>query len=270
MALAKITDHVSRGLGRLAEEFRNKANLTALAKAVLTQVQAIEDALWQLFTERWIDTAVGTQLDVLGKIVGEKRLGETDTDYRLRLRARIKTHKSSGTIEDVLGVFKALTSTQAGATLKLEGSFPAGFILTLGSFTVTASQVAILRDFLGDAKSAAIHAILHWIQSTEAGTFYIEQATTLTVAASAGNTTITVASTTGFPATGSLRLDTAVSGADETVAYTAKTATTFTTAALANAHGLRAAVALVGSTGLGLGDSGNPATGGELAGAQAA
>ena len=94
-------------LSRLAEEFR-KPRISKLFGGIGAQYQALEDAAWQLYTLRSVDTAEGWVLDVLGKLVGERRQGSPDADYRIRVRARIRANLSDGTIEDVLAVFKLL------------------------------------------------------------------------------------------------------------------------------------------------------------------
>ena len=60
--------------------------------------------------QRVVGVAVGAQLDVLGRIVGEARLGDPDANYRLRIKAGILLNVSSGTPEELLAIFRLLTS----------------------------------------------------------------------------------------------------------------------------------------------------------------
>lgn len=249
---------------RLAEEFR-KPRTSQLVRGVGAQFQQLEDAVWQLYTLRGIDTAAGWVLDVLGKIVGERRQGSLDDDYRIRIRARIRTNLSDGTTEDVLAVMRLLLGPIV-ASLTVQEFFPAGFVLRVVGAVLTPTQVQIFSSFLRQARGAAIDAQLGYQTVPDADAFVCATSSPLTVAALAGAVSITVASTADFPATGTITIDDTLPAA-ETVAYTSKTATTFTlAAALTSAHPLRSMVALPASIGKGWGDTANPATGGALVG----
>ena len=109
MALTKKTDHVTEALGNYIQRFKNKPRLMALTTAYLEQIQDLEDALFQLITDRTIETAVGPQLDGIGSIVGEDREGRDDDDYRLAIRVRILLNLTDGTIEQVIEILKLAT-----------------------------------------------------------------------------------------------------------------------------------------------------------------
>lgn len=63
-------------------QFEGKQNLEAFSKAMLAPAQGIQTALKQLRDERWLDNAVGQQLDGIGEIVGQPRT-IPDTVYLL-------------------------------------------------------------------------------------------------------------------------------------------------------------------------------------------
>ncbi|MGN6108545.1 MAG: hypothetical protein ACTHU0_25795 [Kofleriaceae bacterium] len=79
-------------------------NIRKLLRAWATGLQDVQNALVQLLTLRGIDVAVGAQLDVLGKKVGQPRNGLSDDVYRRYIRARIIANRSRGSIGDVLRV----------------------------------------------------------------------------------------------------------------------------------------------------------------------
>lgn len=54
-------------------QFANSPRLQAIVRALYPPMQMSQDSLRQLLDERWLDTAVGAQLDGIGQIVGQSR-----------------------------------------------------------------------------------------------------------------------------------------------------------------------------------------------------
>lgn len=54
-------------------QFANSARLESIVRALYPPMQMSQEALRQLLEERWLDTAVGEQLDGIGQIVGQSR-----------------------------------------------------------------------------------------------------------------------------------------------------------------------------------------------------
>jgi len=73
------------------------------------QIQEIEDALDDLENSVYLGSAVGTQLDGIGEIVNEPRLGRTDVDYTAAIRIRILINESSGEIPIILTALNFMT-----------------------------------------------------------------------------------------------------------------------------------------------------------------
>lgn len=67
-------DHGSTAWGNWLGQFQGKPRLEALVKALLKPVEGLQGALRALYEERWLDTAVGKQLDGIGEIVGIPRV----------------------------------------------------------------------------------------------------------------------------------------------------------------------------------------------------
>lgn len=72
--MASIIDHEELAISRLATQFKESANLIEYIKVLLIEANPLEEALQQLLTDRWVDSAEGVQLDILGEIVGQPRL----------------------------------------------------------------------------------------------------------------------------------------------------------------------------------------------------
>jgi hypothetical protein len=66
-------DIVERGLIRLASQFQDKPIIENFLKVYLEKLEEVEQGFLQLLNERGISSAIGNQLDLIGKIVGESR-----------------------------------------------------------------------------------------------------------------------------------------------------------------------------------------------------
>lgn len=76
------------------------------------QVQDIEDAARKLLYILNIDVSEGTQLDNIGTIVGQERLGYSDEYYRIMLKVKIGANISEGELERILTLWKTLTGSE--------------------------------------------------------------------------------------------------------------------------------------------------------------
>lgn len=150
---SQITDHTDQALERLVEQFKEKANIVKLLTALTGTVQDAEDALWALFVERTVDTAIGVHLDAIGKKVGQVRGGMIDETYRRFIRARIATNRSRGTIGDVLRIAR-LVLNDADAYLRLRNHGAASYDLVIRDVVVTDELAEVLLDFLRAATGA--------------------------------------------------------------------------------------------------------------------
>jgi hypothetical protein len=156
MTLTRVTDHALRATDRLLEQFKDVPGVLAILNALNAQTQAIEDAYWQLFTERSLDTAVGEQLDVIGRVLDEPRAGFVDASYVPRLRAKIRVLRSSGGPVDILKIFKLLLPAN---NIHFTVIGAAGFILDIGAVS-DVGLLPIYQRFLHEAKGAGIRAQL--------------------------------------------------------------------------------------------------------------
>jgi hypothetical protein len=120
-----VTTHVITGLARLGQQFINAADLRALQASYLKEVQALEDALWAMLTDT-LETAIGAQLEVIGRIVGQQRGSLTDEPYRVFLRAAIAANKSRGTGEDLILVTSLMLG---GLSTFILTEYPRAFVL---------------------------------------------------------------------------------------------------------------------------------------------
>lgn len=162
------TNHAAEISTLLIGHFQEDPAMVSFSTIFGNKVQEIEDALWQLYTERGIDTAIGAQLDILGKILGYTRGGLDDDTYRLRLRGKIALNRDSGTITEILDIFALLLPT---LSLELRDTPPAGFELRIVGIIPGSISVAELSAILKAARDAGIEAQLFYSASPDADLF---------------------------------------------------------------------------------------------------
>lgn len=124
MSITQITTHNIDALARLLYQYKNSSNLQGLITGLFgTQVQELEDALWPLFDRLNIDTQEGTQLDGIGSIVGQTRMGLSDDLYRIWLKAKIAKNVSEGDIERVISIWQLFNPD--ATTIEIREAYPA-------------------------------------------------------------------------------------------------------------------------------------------------
>jgi hypothetical protein len=136
------TDHLATGLRRLLEQYKDKLQFEALLSSYLKEVQVLENAIWEVYLGRLYPFAEGVQLDMLGKLIGEKRDGRTDTIYRKWIAIRVRINRSVGKELDLRGL--------------LDSDFNDGAIYAMLSFTETPPAFFII-EIKNDADLIADH-----------------------------------------------------------------------------------------------------------------
>lgn len=153
------TDRASEAIGRLIDQFKGRANVEALVRALVNQSQAVEGAAFDVVTETLLATAEGEQLDGLGQIVGVERGGRSDSDYRVRIGAKILQNNASGTIAELVQLAVVLGAT----TVELTEIAPAEVLVVSDDAIVNGSEIGTV---LGQAKAAGVKLSFVWHEST--------------------------------------------------------------------------------------------------------
>ncbi len=146
MAVTHVTDIVAQTVAKLRQQDKGKEKIERFLSIIAAPFQEIEDAAWQLFTQRGIDTAVGVQLDRIGKIIGQPRDGRTDEVYRRFLSARIVVNKSGGTVDEILRVAELVLDDE-DVTLTLASGGPAQLLLKLEDAPVPIETATLLAVY---------------------------------------------------------------------------------------------------------------------------
>lgn len=168
--------HYEIVLSKIIEQYKQSPNLLALLAAICESTQAADDAAGQLVTLSSIDDSFGEQLDVIGRIIGEPRGGFDDGTYRLHLKARIFLNRTSGTIEDVIGLFNILLGS-SGVEVELFEYFPAAIWVTLENVAIDPTLAPYFAELLQEVKAAGVRSILQWSNFGAAQTFAFAGAT---------------------------------------------------------------------------------------------
>lgn len=177
-----VEDHREDALALLLTQFQDKPRLAAVLCAFVDPAQETEDAAWQLLTERDLDTAVGAQLDMLGRLVGEAREGRADSEYRPFVRARVLINRSNGLPEEILRIVRVVTGSTV--ELHLREHFPAAFTVeVVGPIPFTP---ATLLRLLRASKAAGVRVLLEYSLLPEEETFAFASRSTVELDASRG------------------------------------------------------------------------------------
>jgi len=89
--------YVADALARITSQFEQSPKVLALLAAIIGPLDSLQATSDSVKTERWIDTAIGAQLDGCGYIIGETRQGRDDDAYREAIRFRVFVNISEGT-----------------------------------------------------------------------------------------------------------------------------------------------------------------------------
>lgn len=257
-------DHVRTGLSRLRLQFRSsnpmddvagRTNMEKFLAALLAPLNDVELALQQLLQLRGLPTATGIRLDSIGALLNQPRGELGDEDFRRYLFARIATNKSSGARETLIKIAKLIID-DVSSRIVVETLGPASAVVRIEGVLIPDALAAIVLSFLSEAVAAGVRLSLESSPDLLADQFAFSLAAYATAGTyTIGQTTITVDSTAGFPATGALIINEGTP-VEESVEYAGTTATTFTLLTpLVSNHTIRTAVVLdEPSTGKGFGN----------------
>lgn len=111
----------------LLEQFKYRrdgtaSNISGMIGMVAAELNLTEQAMQELLTAFDITTAVGDQLDLLGKIFGASRGALSDVDYRVAIRTAATT-SLSGTSEQFIGYIRSLIG--GSSPIRLVMTYPA-------------------------------------------------------------------------------------------------------------------------------------------------
>ena len=143
MGLEKINNFAELAIDRLLQQDKERKSSQKLVTAFVSEIQNIEDSMFDVYSYRGIYTAIGAQLDIVGKIVGETRNGKNDTSYRIAILARIKLNVSAGEPNSIIDAIKQLMSP---TMISFTEPYPAFFTVFIQSSINIPNIAAIIKE----------------------------------------------------------------------------------------------------------------------------
>ena len=169
-----ITNHADQAVGRLLEQFRGSTRLRELVRILIGPLQDLENVFSDLAELRGLDSAFGAQLDGIGQIVDQARMGMSDQDYLTWLKLRIFINVSKARPEDLIHVLKVIT--QAGQVRYFENHPASVELFTDGLSIPEVGQVKQRVLGLDDGGSLALEDsgnLLVWSQNSRTTPFLV-------------------------------------------------------------------------------------------------
>lgn len=94
----------------LPQQYKESVNFNKIIDIFSNEFEQLKIVNEQLKVYRWLNNAIGKQLDVLGIIVVEPRNGRNDIDYRKALFFKIFINTSKGLVEDLIYIVEFITN----------------------------------------------------------------------------------------------------------------------------------------------------------------
>jgi hypothetical protein len=154
MTLIFKSTHVTEAISNLVEQFKNKTNWPKVLTAFVDQVQDLEDMFVGLIEIPDFENQTGVQLDVVGSIVGEDRLGRNDADYIVGIRGRIIVNSSEGTPDDIIDL---LTTIHPGTSVIITEYQPAAYTALLTLIVASEDQAHRFGALMKEATAAGVN-----------------------------------------------------------------------------------------------------------------
>jgi len=169
MTLTHKLNHVVEAADLFITFFKSKLRIGGMLASYMEQVQDLENAFWEIFSETDVDTSAGVQLDGLGTIVDEARQGRTDVEYVLALKTRIAINNGNALPEDILETFYMFSE---GRTFELKEISPAFFIIRmLDALTLLDPTPTQFNNMLQSIRGGGIKAQFHYTEVDDDATF---------------------------------------------------------------------------------------------------
>lgn len=131
----------------------------SLLASYTAQIQAIEDMLFDLYTQRALTTAVGAQLDGIGRLVQLGRDGRDDDTYRAALGVEILILNTSGTAPQLVPIIEGTVfNTYAYAQREGTTSVDLDFTADVGDSPTPLALAKIIRRVI----VAGVRCVIAW------------------------------------------------------------------------------------------------------------
>jgi hypothetical protein len=148
-----ITDHKAESVALLTDAYRDKRAVKGLVLGASAGADAFEAAVWQCINARYLGNATGHALELLGRLVGQRRNGVNDDEFRNAIRIKIAVNNSRGTAEDLTNIVRLLAN---GGFARYTEITAGVFRLEFESAALSAAGFAAVLELLRAAKPAGV------------------------------------------------------------------------------------------------------------------
>lgn len=133
--MQQVTDYTALLAPRVLSQYQQSKRLLGIMEAGTQQADQVEEALFQVRNGFFLATAVGVQLDILGRIYREPRLGRTDDAYRDAIRLRAAT-AISGTPDEIITFLRNFVAGTP-EDIEYQPEYPGKYIVTTSNESFT-------------------------------------------------------------------------------------------------------------------------------------
>ncbi len=146
--------HLQAAVDKLATTYKtDKPKVLAVLQAFAHQVGDLDATLVDLYEKRSLLTAEGVQLDIIGRLLNEVRLGLGDEDYRLKLQLKVIRIYSEGTASNLMQIFEIMTNP---AAMEFSEIFPATAYLLAVYPGLTPYNDEVIHNALNRARAGGV------------------------------------------------------------------------------------------------------------------
>lgn len=171
---AKIIDHAAQAVGNLLSQFRNSARLQELITIFCAEIQSLENLYHELYDECTLETAVGVQLDMEGKIVGWPRMGLSDDDYRAMIKVAIVINQTDGDIPTGCYIVSQITGHPVRYIQRGRAHYSIGW---RSAIPITQSIIDLLNEVMPKLSPAGVSwELIEWIEDIDGKWFQFDTA----------------------------------------------------------------------------------------------
>lgn len=136
-------DYKEDAISLLLPQFNDSVNLKGFIKSLLEPLDEFQDGVNQILTGYNIDTAVGEQLNKLGKTLNVDRLARDDEEYRKAIKIQILVNRATGSCANFIELLELVLPPSV--TFKVVEQFPAAVrVIIYGAQDIITKEVVDL------------------------------------------------------------------------------------------------------------------------------
>jgi hypothetical protein len=159
-------DVIQTAFDRIYKQFEGRATWEDFTDVLGSLLQEIEDANAEVQRQKYIDTAVGVQLEKIGEAINRSRGSLTDDDlYRIAIVVDMATIQGANSLPQVLQLVQ--TILQDTVSVRVRDRYPATFEIVADD--IPADIYSLLQDIMRDVPGAGIGLVLSSRSATANG-----------------------------------------------------------------------------------------------------